>query len=148
MSDNPRTIIRPIAKVSEEEKASKKPPEMRLYLICLCYTDDTTSWIQVQGRTEAYDTCKTNIEAGDVDVEKSIILVEGGKFGEHANLYQFMKHMEQFYDSEQHGARFDIEDYVVGDSEDERTPEYGNTDYDIHTPIDVTSGGIVESEDI
>lgn len=148
MSDNPRAIIRPIAKVSDEEKATKKPPEMRVYLICYYYTDGTTSWTEVIGRTEAYDNCKTNIEAGDVDVERSIVLVEGGKFGEHATLYQFMKHMEKFYDSENHGARFDIEDYVVGDSEDELVPEYGNTDYDIHTPINVTSGVIEESEDI
>lgn len=148
MSNNPRAVIQPIVKVSDEEKANKKPPEMRLYLICFMYTDGATSWAEVEGRTEAYDTCKTTIEAGDVDVDHSIILVEGKKYGEHASLYQFMKHMEQFYDSEKHGARFDIEDYVVGDSEDEITPEYGNTDYEVHAPINVTSGGIEEGEDI
>jgi len=146
--ENPRKVIQPIVKVSNEEKEAKKPPEMRLYLICYYYDDGSTDWVKVEGRTEAYRNCKSTIEAGGVDVEESIILVEGRKFGEEANLYQFMKHMEEFYDSTNYGARFDIEDYVVGDSEDEYAAQYGNTDYDIHTPINVTSGGIVEGEDI
>lgn len=141
--DNPRNVIQPIRQISEEEKQNNKAPEKRLYLICFMYTDGSTSWITVVGRTDAYDTCKTNIQAGDVDVEESAILVEGTKFGEHATLYQFMKHMENFFTS---NDGFDIEDYVVGDSEDE-IPEFGN-DFDIHAPINVTNGSIVESEDV
>ena len=54
-----------------------------------------------------------------------------------------MKHMENFFPPD----GFDIEDYVVGDSEDE-IPEYGNTDYDVQAPINVTHGGIEEGEDV
>ena len=144
--DNPRNVVRPIAKVSDEDKAKKKAPELRAYLICFMYTDESTSWVEVIGRSEAYDTCKTNIVSGDIDLDRSIVLVEGGEFGKHASLYEFMKHMEMFFSPEYAKDGFDIEDYVVGDSES--SPEYGNTDYDVQTPIDVTHGGIIEGEDI
>ncbi len=147
--NNPRQIIQPITKISDEEKAGKKAPEERLYLICFFYTDESTSWVEVVGRTEAYDTCRTNVMAGDVDVEKSIVLVEGGKFGEHASIYLFMKHMENFYPPEVTGVRFDIEDYVVGDTEEEyNASQYNNTDFVPQAPIDITSGGIEDGEDI
>lgn len=147
MENNPRKIIQPITKISDEEKAGKKAPEQREYLICFFYNDECTSWVKAVGRTAAYDACRTEIMAGDVDVDESIVLVEGGEYGKHATLYQFMKHMENFFPPEVAGVRFDIEDYVVGDSENEYGSEY-QKDFEVRTPIDITNGGIDEGEDI
>ena len=149
MADNPRTVIQPIRKISEEEKAGKRAPEEREYLICFLYTDETTSWIIGIGRTQAYDICRTTILAGDINVMGSIVLVEGGVYGKHATLYEFMKHMENFYPPEVTGVRFDIEDYVVGDSEgDYDSAYYNNTDFEVHAQLPVTNDNIGESEDI
>ena len=141
--ENPRKIIRPISIVPDEEREKKKAPELRMYLICYSFLDGTRDWVEVEGRTVTYDSVKTMIESGNVNVEESIILVEGGEYGKHATLYQFMKHMENFYNN-----KFDIDDYVVGDSEDEASNvSYGN-DYNVQPQIGVTSDYNSEGEDV
>lgn len=96
--------IKPIVRLDE---TGKKVPEDRLYLILFSYFDDSTSWKIILGREESYEAVKIEIVNGYVDIHESFILVEGNEFGTEVSLYEFMKHMENFFKD----PDFDIEDY-------------------------------------
>lgn len=137
-----RKIIKPILRLDEN---GKKMPEDRLYLILFSYTDDTTSWNIVMGRKEAYEKIKFEIvQTQLVDVEESYILVEDHKFGTEVSLYEFMKHMENFFQD----TNFDIEDYSFDSSEEIYNNELQESD-DMNESINTTIDSFTDdSEEI
>ena len=104
-----------------KEGAKEKGPEEKEYLILFVDIEDPErNWFNlVTGRTEAYQEIRNNIEA--IDIHKSSILVEGVVLEKRISVYAFMRHVQDkgFFE----GESFDIEDYNVGDDEE----EYNNT---------------------
>ena len=91
------------------QRLLKKNPENKIYLICIAGKDgENDSWELVQGRTEAYETIKNDIDF--IDLEHSFILVESAKLENRLSIVAFMRHVEGYYQDS-----FDIDDYIKGD---------------------------------
>ena len=86
-------------------------PEQKQYIIL--YTDfgededNIYRWEALQGRTAAYESIKSN--APVIDIEKSLVLVDGIKVGEALNVREFCDYLKNsnIIDDES----FDIHDY-------------------------------------
>lgn len=90
-------------------KDQKKTPEEKQYLICIRGKDGgTDEWNILEGRTDAYEYIKNNIEY--IDLDTSFILVENLPLAKRKSIFAFMKYVQDNYED-----GFDIEDYVNGD---------------------------------
>ena len=90
-------------------KDQKKTPEEKQYLVCIRGKDGgTDEWNILEGRTDAYEYIKANIEY--IDLDKSFILVENLPLSKRKSIFAFMKYVQDNYED-----GFDIEDYVNGD---------------------------------
>ena len=102
-----------MVKVQKEEKS----PEEKEYILLLVDIEDeeATMFVIRTGRREAYEYIKMDIES--MDIHKSTVLVEGIPIENRISVYKFMKHIQDkgFFE----GDSFDIEDYNIGDDEDE-----------------------------
>lgn len=102
-------MAKPLKEMVTIVKDQVKTPEEKQYLICIRGKDGgTDEWNVVEGRTEAYEYIKDNIEY--IDLEKSFILVENLPFAKRKSIFAFMKYVQDNYED-----NFDIEDYVHGD---------------------------------
>ena len=125
----------------------KKTPEEKEYLLLLTYIADyDTEGIELRiliGRTEARKYIINVIP--DLDIFESYVLVEGVKPSSIVTVYEFMKHMENYFND-----GFDIEDYNIGMSEDEleqREVEYNTSVEGYGSMVSVLLND-AESEDI
>lgn len=109
-------IVKSMPGEEEEEAPVRKNPEERLYLIYY-YADDPDnnrgekikSFEEIKGRTKIYEFIKNMIEY--IDIHESKVLVETLTLNDAVSVYDFMKVISQYYESD----TFDIEDYNFGD---------------------------------
>lgn len=111
-----KRYVSPIIKYDDEGKViePQRSPESKQYLLLMFFKESTQrekTFEIITGRQEVYDFIKENIE--DLDIINSHILVEGVALEECANVYSFMKHMEQYFPDE----NFCIDDYREQDDE-------------------------------
>lgn len=104
--------------LEDAQKKSKKSPEEKEYIILYDYADDSMFKI-CQGREDTYTMIKYLMLNNELepDIHNSCVLVEGVLPENRISIYEFMKHMEQFFSD-----NFDIEDYNTGDDTDESEP--------------------------
>ena len=119
MPEKLKTMVEVVDNSKPYEK--KKHPEEKEYLVCFTSdngNDDACFWNILVGRTETYEFIRDYIKSaasGDIDFEKSFVLVETIKLSDRKNIVAFMKYCEQYYPDD----NFDIDDYAVGDWIDE-----------------------------
>ena len=86
-------------------------PEQKQYIILYSYLSEDEEfdfrWEALQGRSAAYESIKAN--APVINIEKSLVLVDGVKVGEALNVREFCDYLKNsnIYDDE----TFDIHDY-------------------------------------
>lgn len=94
--------------------AKQVPPENKRYVILVRAdpgTDEDYRWIECIGRSEAYDESKRLCMSGYVDINGTVIMVEGGQGLENAlSLKKFIKFMYWNYFS--NDDSWDIHDYI------------------------------------
>lgn len=105
--------------------SENKDPEDKVYIIFVVsvigrhycsYIVDTKSMVDgeyaiCEGRTDAYNYIRDLLESdGDanIDIEQSMVLVEGVSCTNMITMLRFMKHCEQFFPDDE----FDIEEYI------------------------------------
>ena len=92
--------LQPLARVVKQD------PTKTLYLICLKGMEEDI-WNIVEGREEAYEFIKDNIDG--VIIDESFILAENQPLKKRKPIYTYMKYVEKFFPDD----RFDIDDYVI-----------------------------------
>lgn len=142
-------MISPITYVDDQgNPIVKKTPEEKEYLLLLKYvTDDDmegTEFCIFIGRTEARKYIIDVVP--DLDIFESYVLVEGVKLENRITVYEFMKHMENYFTD-----GFDIEDYNIGASEEEiqkAEVEYNTSVESYDSMVSAMLLNNAESEDI
>lgn len=92
-----------------------KSPEEKVYYLLISYKEDCNDpvWKKCIGRSDTIDEAMAFI-VNYADLERSLVLVEGITIENAANLYWFMKQMQNI------GAvkNFDIEEFMEGDCQE------------------------------
>lgn len=92
----------------EQKKELYKKNKKKYYALMIAPDDDETkTWEKFIGRDSIVDFLEEAIKNEEIDVEKSLVLIEDLPIGKSLNVYKFMKEMQECYD---HG--FDIENYI------------------------------------
>ena len=144
-----KKMINPIYYVDDQGKPIvKKTPEEKEYLLLLKYITDndseSTEFCIFIGRTEARKYIIDVVP--DLDIFESYVLVEGVVLENRITVYEFMKHMENYFSD-----GFDIEDYNIGASEEEinrAEVEYNTSVESYDSMISVMLNNETDSEDI
>ena len=142
-------MISPLQYYDEQGKPIiRKTPEEKEYLLLLTYiADDDIEGTEFRifiGRTEARKYIIDVIP--DLDIFESYVLVEGVVLENRVTVYEFMKHMENYFDD-----GFDIEDYNIGMSEEEirqADVEYTTSVESFNSTMSIMLNDGIESEDI
>lgn len=138
-------------KLSESEKrteiARRKDPEEKKYIILIRsdYDGDDIdhTWIEVIGRTEAYEKAKALAESNIVNIagpDASFVLVEGNNLENSVSLYWFLKGMQNIFKD-----GFNVDDYagetsVPDNKEFNPATEAGTSQVDVTYNPDNESG--------
>lgn len=93
-----------------------KNPEDKMYILLFYFNDECKEYEIVTGRNEARETAKGYIEEG-ANLKSSLVLVEGNPIERSVTLYEFMKHMERYFND-----NFYVDDYVTADEDTEANP--------------------------
>ena len=92
----------------KEYEAINIDPEVKMYLVCIAYPiSGDSEWELLKGRTQVYDYIRGLLEATEIDIYESFVLVEGLTLKDRKSIYAFMSYVKRFYDD-----GFDIEDYA------------------------------------
>jgi hypothetical protein len=112
-------LMKPITKLTEEEYAQqvairKKSPEQKQYIILQISNESSEerTFFVTTGRSQMRSYIIENIE--EIDIHKSMVLVEDVAFEDSINVYNFMAYIADEYRDE-----FNIEDYNYGEPTDE-----------------------------
>lgn len=143
-----KKLFKPVERIQKgQPMPTGMPPREnpKLYCLLISYKDrDELSWKFSLGREEAIDDIKDYIRA-DADIEKSVVLVNGGDMASPVSLYWFMKKMQEIGLSKD----FDIDEYLEGDCQElveaslaEAPPEQvsvvgGGEDFDVEGTEDI-----------
>ena len=133
-------LEKPFIKLSESEKrteiAKRKNPEEKRYIIMIRSDIDeiNQTWLEAEGRTEAYNLAKTLAVGGDINIsgpDASFVLVEGNTLENSVSLYWFIKGMQNIFND-----GFNIDDYTESIAEEKEEPinpsvEAGNKQVDV-----------------
>lgn len=87
-----------------EIEMKKRKEKKYIIMYVMSNDDEERRWMPCTGRDAARDFIKIIVD--EIDIKKSLVLVDNVALKNSVNVYTFMKKMAELYDDE-----FDIEDY-------------------------------------
>ena len=143
------SLPKPFIKVSKEEQrtelSKRKDPEEKYYVILIRsdVEDFDYTWRECIGRTETYEEARSLAVDGQVDLKRSIVLVEGNGLENSLSLLYFLSYMSKAVFND---PNFNIHDYCE-EEEIVASQNFNPTRPEGSNPLDVMYGAL-EGEDI